>query len=367
MGKLIYHTPERNNEVSKFDIALTDIVKNKKIKIACPFIGIYYINKLIKLCNDWRILTDINAWINSQNSKIQRNKIYDFLIKNKEKIHHYPSLHAKVIITDEALFLGSSNFTDNGIFRKNEMSILITDTTNIQEANKWFDAWWNVSTFPNENELKGLIDSNQQIVQEEKLVEIKSKAPKIKTEELILNTENKKEFALQHASEISIINYLRKWSNNSWEWDFFEHLKMAIQWSSLSKEDEYLTMTLTNSGNITLQINNRYILKSHSRYHNKIIGMMLPVEFRKYIKKYENEIHNIESFTNNKTEVALWVLFKKNEIIFDDKIYMLWKKAIKAEVKRKYLSQFRKLHQEIIYDLAMDIEKRKELFSIFND
>lgn len=368
MSKLIYHLPQNSKNMSPFDEVLVKIVENKEVKIACPFIEIYYINKLIKLSSDWKLLTDVNAWLYSQSSVEQRNKIYNFLLKHRDKVRHYPNLHAKVVIAEENLFLGSSNLTDSGIFRKNEMSIHVTDIDDIKEANCWYDAWWEVSSFPNEDELKKIIELNQQTIPSDKLAKVNSSSPKINTNAYIPNLKNKKEFEIDHASEIDIINYLKKWNDNEWEWDFFEHMKMAIEYTGLSRDDEYLTMTLTNSGSITLQVNNRYILNSHSKHHKiNSIGLMLPIEFKEYIKEYQEEIYHIDSFSNRKSEVALWVIFKKDILAFDNRIYSLWKKAIQDEVKREYLSPFRKFNQPIIYDVTTDIEKRKELFAYANE
>lgn len=364
MNKLIYHDPKHNNIISPFDHTLIEIIKDKEIKIACPYMSVYYINKLITLCKDWRILTDLNAWIYSQTSIKQKRNIYDFLMGYQEHIHHYPELHAKVIITDSNLFLGSANFTDSGIFKKNEMSILITDDSNIHEANQWFDAWWEVTNFPSKEELEEAVESNNYSNFKEDLVKVKSKAPKINTSEVPLySSTSNSEKSILKISEISLINYLQKWDNNQWEWDFFEMIKKAIDLSALSKKDKYLTLTLTNSGSITFQINNRYVLKSHSYGKPELIGMMLPLEFRDYINKYKDEIHEIEPFTHNKSEVALWVLFKKKKLVFDDIINNLWKEAITKEINRKYLSPYKRFHQELIFDIAMDIEKRKKLFT----
>ena len=118
MTKLIYHNAEELNGISPFDIAITDLVKDKEIKIACPYINIYYLEKLIKLSKKWILITDVNEWIYSNKSRQQAKNIIDFIEKNNSKIRHFPSLHAKTIITDNQIFLGSSNFTDNGVLKK---------------------------------------------------------------------------------------------------------------------------------------------------------------------------------------------------------------------------------------------------------
>src|SRR5579872_2116411 len=98
MQSLIYHTPENLTAVSPFDREITRIVKNKSVKIACPYISIGYLKRLTKLSSDWRLLTDIKEWMFSSHSEAGRAA--SFIEKYQNKIRHYKNLHAKIIITN---------------------------------------------------------------------------------------------------------------------------------------------------------------------------------------------------------------------------------------------------------------------------
>lgn len=142
---LIYHLPNGNKrDRSPFDVAINNVVKNKTIKIVCPYIGLnYFESVIIDGCKDWELLTDVNALINSQQNRNMAEKTLRFLDNFHKKIRHLDGLHAKVIISEGIALIGSANFTTNGITKNNEMSIITTDFDKIRELNIWYNTWLN--------------------------------------------------------------------------------------------------------------------------------------------------------------------------------------------------------------------------------
>ena len=96
--ELIYHTNESiSGGISPFDKTIRKICKNQKVHITCPYISIDYIQNILELCPEWKLISDIIEWLRS-NTDDSRRKIINFVIDNKDRIRHYPDLHAKVII-----------------------------------------------------------------------------------------------------------------------------------------------------------------------------------------------------------------------------------------------------------------------------
>lgn len=361
MTKLIYHKVENRYDTSPFDIAITELVSGKSIKIACPYISIYYLEKLIRLSNDWKLITDINEWINSISTESQIQNVIKFISLHKLKIRHFPTLHAKTIITDDKIFLGSSNFTDNGIFRKNELSVVISDQKNVNEINNWFESWWLVSDSVQSEMLISTFEKIQKPLKPTKQTKLPSKSPRIITKTASLNT---KFYTTENLpiTETEISNYLNKWGNLNWEFDFFKLLKVVIEMIPLKKESERLVVSLTKDKQITLQINNRIILKSHTEREQYSIGFILPLEFEKRLKAYDN-IHKVEYFTDRKVNKSMLVRFIYQDLSkIDREIILMWKSAINEELNRSYTSPYKKYHQDIIYDIAIDENRLKEIF-----
>lgn len=182
MTKLIYHTGnECKGDISPFDTAIIELVENQKIKIACPYISIMYLEKMIGLASDWLLISDIDEWLNSNNNT-NREKIKDLIIDNKTKIHHCPNLHAKTIITSNSVLLGSANFTENGLTKKNEVSVILSESSEINEMTNWFNTWWNETDEADLEELKTIINELSSQEQVKKTVKkLTSKTHKIET------------------------------------------------------------------------------------------------------------------------------------------------------------------------------------------
>jgi hypothetical protein len=74
--KLIYQLPNtcgKNIKPSPFDNAISEMVKGKSIQVACPYITLDYFKEVIlNGCKDWKLLTDVNAFIKSQGKKIKK-------------------------------------------------------------------------------------------------------------------------------------------------------------------------------------------------------------------------------------------------------------------------------------------------------
>jgi hypothetical protein len=93
---LIYHLPSGDKTSrSPFDIVINNMVKDKVIKIACPYIGLnYFKDVIIDACKDWELLTDINALINSQQNNDMCEKMVYFIETFHKKIRHLDRLHS---------------------------------------------------------------------------------------------------------------------------------------------------------------------------------------------------------------------------------------------------------------------------------
>jgi|GEM_PF-6542852 hypothetical protein len=182
MIKLIYHTNNNSKvEISPFDIAITDIVENQYVKIACPYISIEYLKQIIRLAKDWKLISDIDEWL-KLNSLKDRAEIKNFISEHNEKIHHCRDLHAKVLISDEKIFVGSSNFTKKGLTERNEVSVVIDNKDEVIELNEWFEEWWNATGQATIEDVNRLIESLPSRESEvDNIVRLPSKNKKIHT------------------------------------------------------------------------------------------------------------------------------------------------------------------------------------------
>lgn len=138
--RLLYHDPKSPGGVSPFDEAILSIAREGELKLACPYISLDYLNRVIN-GTSWRLLTDIQEWLDNQAS-VARSKIVEFLKEHHASVRNYPRLHAKVVIGSQSLMFGSANFTHSGILSRAEVSAIVDDATQVGELTAWFEACW---------------------------------------------------------------------------------------------------------------------------------------------------------------------------------------------------------------------------------
>ena len=142
MSHLVYHNlPGLRGQSSPFDEAILKVCKSGTIRIVSPYIGIDYLQRIIKISTTWRLISDVEAWLSSLSIRA-RPKAWQFIRENLENIHHCPAVHAKTVIGQKLAMLGSANLTNAGILGRTEMSILIDDLDMVGELAVWFDALW---------------------------------------------------------------------------------------------------------------------------------------------------------------------------------------------------------------------------------
>jgi hypothetical protein len=294
--EIIYHLPnEYKINRSPFDIAVNNVIKNKVIKIACPYIGLYYFEDVvIKKCKDWKLLTDINALIKSQQNKTTTEKMIYFLEKFNKKIRHINGLHAKVILSENKALVGSANFTNNGITENNEMSVIINDFKKIHEIRMWYDIWWEkASELNNEifDKLRMQIKTikytknNEQYISSKKL--IKSSYEKISMRNKI-NGQKDEEY---------LINFLKHWNNKIFTQSYFDIAQYIIEKYDIDENDEKLCITFREEGyKIPITIGQRYILEPY--WLTESVGLIMPLNYDKENAKldgyYKEEPYKIK-------------------------------------------------------------------------
>lgn len=138
--RLLYHDPKSPGGVSPFDEAILSIAREGELKLACPYISLDYLNRVIN-GTSWRLLTDIQEWLDNQAS-VARSKVVEFLSEHHACVRNYPRLHAKVVIGSQTLMFGSANFTHSGILSRAEVSAIIDDAAQVGELTAWFEACW---------------------------------------------------------------------------------------------------------------------------------------------------------------------------------------------------------------------------------
>lgn len=358
---LIYHLPNKLIERSPFDIAIESVVKNKIIKIACPYIGIsYFKSAIISQSKDFFLITDVNALITSCENIKEINKILTFIIDNQKKIRHISGLHSKIIISKDNAFVGSSNLTTAGITRNNELSIIINESEKIKELNQWFDIWWNNSLEINIKDLKTKITEFT-----------KSKTSISPIPEFIKNNNTIRSQYENHEKNGSVdfeidrdylINFLRYWKNKEWLISYCNLAKHILTKFKLKDDDIRLCINCrSDKHRLPITIGQRYIMQPHED-GEFTVSLIMPITYDIKNAKLDGRTKTTYYQKGSKNDVP-WVHYDKPEpsFTFNKETITQWEIAVENELKRTKKSGFKKFHQPEIYKLFMDEDYRNQI------
>lgn len=157
MGRLVYHDQSGiSGQSSPFDEAVLEVARSGSLGIVSPYIGVDYLQRIIQVSNEWRLISDVEAWLSSLPLRA-RPKAWLFIRENLENIHHCPAIHAKAVISQKLAMFGSANLTNTGILRRTEMGILIDDLVMVTELGAWFDALWQQTLPPIADETNAFV------------------------------------------------------------------------------------------------------------------------------------------------------------------------------------------------------------------
>lgn len=144
--------------VSPFDATIMDMVAGQELLIACPYLGLDYLRRMTLPAAGWRLLTDVGEWLASH-AKEPRRRIVEFILANPASIRHLTDLHAKVLVAGERALAGSANFTDKGIRRRVELSVLFNGGESVAELREWFESLWQRTGPVSEADLRAYADA----------------------------------------------------------------------------------------------------------------------------------------------------------------------------------------------------------------
>lgn len=78
---MLYHTDSAGE--SPFDVAILRVVQSGPVRIVSPYIGVTYLERIINIAPEWRLLSDVEEWLRSLSTR-DRPKAWQFIRENLE-------------------------------------------------------------------------------------------------------------------------------------------------------------------------------------------------------------------------------------------------------------------------------------------
>lgn len=152
--RLIYHKDDGG--ASPFDYCAVNLARGSNLRIACPYLSLKYIKRLVGLADDWKLITDLREWLTSTPAR-ERKSTIAFIRKHEAKIRDNQGIHAKVLLNEKSAMLGSANFTYSGVKKRTELCVCFENNNFVAETKRWFEYLWENSCEIDTKELSSLI------------------------------------------------------------------------------------------------------------------------------------------------------------------------------------------------------------------
>lgn len=163
MSHLLYHGLARTSaDVSPFDEAFLKVARSRELRVVSPYIAVSYLERILQTAHDWRLISDIEAWLTSLPANA-RSRAWDFIRNNLHRIHHCEEIHAKCVIGDSLASFGSANLTSRGVLSRTELGIFVDHPGHVVELKRWFDGIWASTASPtikNEDAFVAILDAD---------------------------------------------------------------------------------------------------------------------------------------------------------------------------------------------------------------
>ena len=145
MSRLIYHSEESyDGKASPFDESIRRVTDSDEVWIVCPYIGPAYLKSILRDVDEWRIITDVVAWVGTFGGE-SREEIREFIEEHQDRIHHFRHVHAKVVLSEDSAVIGSANLTEKGVIGRTEMGVEFSEEEKVSELREWFTRLWSES------------------------------------------------------------------------------------------------------------------------------------------------------------------------------------------------------------------------------
>lgn len=377
-AKLIYHTPESClGGVSPFDTAVTEMLDGHDVAIACPYLGLTYLQRMIDGSERWRVLTDVEEWLASHGGA-SRDRIVAFILDNRERVRHCKDLHAKVLLAGNRALTGSANFTEKGITGRVEVSVLFEDCEQVSELRAWYELLWDRTQPVEEGDLRACVGGLPQPTSAATRASLPSTFAGVQSR---LGSDST--ISESHDAENDLVERLRQAPDRAWAEGYLNLAKQLVDVTGLDGDDPRLVMSLPQGKSLPPTINRRYVLTAfrlHEAAREKhwlfpeyvnppghaVVELILPASMTRKIDTLPGVIRH-SSFDlgfsgETKETVPRFVSFDvASGFDFGPEVLEGWGKSLLSECDHGRASPFRKSHSPTVYLAVTDLAYRGQL------
>jgi hypothetical protein len=363
MPRLIYHSAESyDGVVSPFDTAVRETADANGVRIVCPYLAPKYLQRVLEHADEWRLVTDVQECLSVLGGQ-SRDEMRRFLEANREQVHDFPGVHAKVVVSDTSAVVGSANLTETGMTGRTEMAVEFRETEKLRELNEWFGRLWSESAPVDSEELDQFLDSasTSSSARSRPTMVWSSDAPRVnaaladETDELASETTD---------LDGALVERVRMGPSCEWVDSYFDLMADLISATGLPEDDPRLVTGIGQDDRITISLNTRMALGAF--FHEKpLIGLVIGDDYAGLETLIEaSELHfNFTPQSGEKeSETPHWMEFETDpRELLTASLRRNWIQTSLREVERSAGSPHQDTHDPLVYRAAMDEQYRRRV------
>lgn len=371
--RLVYTGSDtRSGTVSPFDKEIQRISRGKALSIACPYISTRYLDYLVRRAKSWRLVTDCEEWLGSLSPKA-RSAACAFITKHRRRIHHYPRLHAKVILTDRSALMGSANLTEQGLTRRVEMAVLIEDEPDIGEVHKWFDGLWKQSGEAKGDELERLmrfLPKKEPHLTRRWAGELFAEAPTFRLAfvDPLVAAGIVLEPSPSESNRRLLARRLRLFGNREQAEAFLDLAQELLDYLDLEGDDPRLVTSLPSADRLAVTVNYRYVLAAMFDDHDLAFIFEASARSRRTVATRARAPRGRFDRLSREGRSGPPYFFRfpitgptPIQSLLSAREKLDWKTSARAEIGRAKASRHRAYHRPVFFRAIVDLSFRRRI------
>lgn len=366
MARLIYHSEEGYDQgESPFDKAIQETTDSDPVWIVCPYISPDYLRSILTGTDEWRVITDVEAWAGTFGES-SRQEILKLLEGNRKRIHHFPDVHAKVVISDNSAVIGSANLTEKGVTGRTEMGVQFEEQDPIEELENWFLRLWSKSSPVELDEFQDYIQSLSATpsTHSRTTSSVTSEAPRVNASFVKQGDLSENDLESDDKARETLVDILQMAPSQEWADSFFDLLADVLLTWELESDDPRLVTSIAQKDRIAVSINNRYVLGAFPA-DEPSTGFIIEDGTKNVESLIEaaDEYMAFETLSGeNEDDTPHWVEYNGYpKRMMNDSFRRGWMKAISDELERASGSPYQQYHEPLVYRMAVDEEYRERI------
>jgi hypothetical protein len=364
---------------SPFAVALSTIASCGELAIACPYIHLDVLRGLVAAVDCWRLLTDLPEWL-AATPAANRAAAAKFISQHLDKIRDVDGLHAKLVLGDDAAYLGSANLTMAGLGRNHELGVMLDQPDELADLSAWYDGLWSQAQQRTRSDVERLAAVIAKHDAPERLSErvrsswdaLRSQRPS-KSLTAILSRAQANPYGNSTSAHTfddeswqRLVERVSLSPGRWWADRFFDLAADLLETTGLESGDPRLVTSIPRTYNrLSVSVNNRYVLTGMWK-GERDFGLMVGMDYQLPADLQDQVVYPGYGYSSNSHEsddtvprFLAFDIFPETRIPTD--LLEQWRFYVELEKEHRSGSMHQQYHEPVVCQVAQDRELRTHL------